>query len=71
MKEIKIIIADDHPLLRDGLRNLIEKERGLTVAAEAKNGAEVLDLIRQHLPDVVLLDLDMPELDGFGVMREL
>jgi DNA-binding NarL/FixJ family response regulator len=71
MSEIKIIIADDHPIFRGGLKNVIEKEPQLKIVAEAGNGAEALDLIRQHVPDIALLDLDMPEIDGFGVAREL
>lgn len=71
MSEIKIIIADDHPIFRSGLKSVIERERDLLIVAEAGSGAEALNVIRQHVPDVALLDLDMPETDGFGVAREL
>jgi DNA-binding NarL/FixJ family response regulator len=69
--EIKILIADDHPIFRGGLKSVIEKERGLRVVAEAETGAAALELIKAHEPDVAVLDLDMPEMDGFAVAREL
>lgn len=69
--EIKILIADDHPIFRGGLKSVIEKERGLCVVAEAGNGAAALELIKGRQPDVAVLDLDMPEMDGFAVAREL
>lgn len=71
MNEIKIIIADDHPIFRGGLKNVIEKERNIIVVAEADNGADALEKIKEHLPAVAVLDLDMPETDGFQVAREL
>jgi DNA-binding NarL/FixJ family response regulator len=69
--EIKILIADDHPIFRGGLKSVIEKERGLRVVAEAGNGTAALELIKECQPDVAVLDLDMPEMDGFAVAREL
>lgn len=71
MNELKITIADDHPLFRSGLRGAIEKQSGFTVLAEADNGAEALAQIIELRPDLAILDLDMPELDGFGVASEL
>ena len=71
MNEIKIIIADDHPIFRGGLKGVIEKQSGFNVVAEAENGAEALLKIKELLPAVAVLDLDMPEIDGFGVAREL
>ena len=71
MNEIKIIIADDHPIFRGGLKNVIEKERNILIVAEADNGAEALAKIEEFQPAVAVLDLDMPEMDGFGVAREL
>ena len=69
--EIRIILADDHPIVRQGLRQTIESERGLKVVAEASDGLEALEQIKSQRPDVVILDIDMPRLDGFGVLRAL
>lgn len=71
MNEIKIIIADDHPIFRDGLKNVIRKERNIEIIAEAETGAEALRKIKELQPAVVVLDLDMPDMDGFAVAREL
>lgn len=68
---IKILIADDHPIFRSGLRGVVEKERGFVVVAEAETGAEALEKIKEHMPTIAVLDLDMPEMDGFAVAREL
>ena len=69
--EIHIVIADDHPIFRQGLRQVIEKDRQLKVLAEAEDGEAALELIRQHQPQVAVLDLDMPRLDGFAVARRM
>jgi DNA-binding NarL/FixJ family response regulator len=69
--EIRIIVADDHPIVRQGLRQAIEAERGLKVVAEATDGLMALDQIKSLMPEVAVLDIDMPELDGFGVLRAL
>jgi DNA-binding NarL/FixJ family response regulator len=71
MTEVKILIADDHPIFRSGLKSVIEKEADFNIVAEAADGAAALELIKQHQPDVAVLDLDMPEKDGFTVAREL
>lgn len=62
-----IVLADDHPIFRQGLRQLIDKEPGFRVVAETDNGRSALELIATHAPAVAVLDLDMPELDGFAV----
>ncbi len=67
---IKILIADDHPIVRRGLRMTLEAEADLQVVAEAENGANLADLIRRHAPDVVLMDLQMPEVDGVQVLEQ-
>jgi len=65
---MNILIADDHALFRDSLRSLLEAH-GLTVIGEAKNGREAVELARSLKPDIVLMDLSMPELDGLSATR--
>ena len=65
---MKILIADDHALFRDSLRSLLEAH-GLEVVGEAKNGREACELARRLQPDVVLMDLSMPEVDGLAATR--
>jgi DNA-binding NarL/FixJ family response regulator len=67
---VRVVIADDHALFRDGLRSLLEAH-GVTVVAEARDGREAVALARVHRPDVVLMDLAMPELGGLGATRLL
>lgn len=61
---IRVLIADDHPVVRSGLAMIIQYTEGMETVAEANNGAEAIELYRQHQPDVVLIDLKMPEVDG-------
>jgi two-component system nitrate/nitrite response regulator NarL len=68
---IRILIADDHPIFRDGLRRLLEAERGFQVVGEAADGEEAVKLARQLKPDIVLLDLAMPRVTGLEALREL
>lgn len=68
---IRIVIADDHPIFRDGLRKLLEEEPGLEVVGEAADGAEAVALARQLEPDVLLLDLAMPRHPGLEALRDL
>ena len=70
-REISIIIADDHPIVRKGLREIIEADARLKVLAEADDGEEAVALIEKLKPEIVVLDVDMPRLDGFGAVREL
>jgi DNA-binding NarL/FixJ family response regulator len=69
--EVSILIADDHPLMRQGLRQIIEFEPHLTIVGEARNGSEALSMIQELEPEVAILDVDMPHLDGFQVARTL
>jgi DNA-binding NarL/FixJ family response regulator len=69
--EIQILIADDHPLMRKGLRLSVEEDPGLRVVGEACDGEAALSLIRKLHPHVALLDIEMPKLDGLGVVREM
>ena len=64
---IRVLIADDHPIFRNGLRMMIESAPDITLVSEAENGAIALAAIQQHQPDVAVLDLDMPVKDGFEV----
>ena len=68
---LKILIADDHQIVRRGLRMTIDAEKDMNVVAESANGAEVLALIRKHAPDVVLLDLQMPAPNGVATLEQL
>ncbi len=70
-REISIIIADDHPIVRKGLREIIEADSRLKVLAEADDGEEAVALVEKLKPEIVVLDVDMPRLDGFGAVREL
>lgn len=63
---IRILIADDHRIVREGLRMFLNLDKELTIVGEAANGIEALELSRQLKPDVVLMDLIMPELDGIS-----
>jgi DNA-binding NarL/FixJ family response regulator len=71
MREIWLVIVDDHPIVRRGLREVIEHELDLKVLAEAGDGEIGLELIRKLLPQIAVLDLDMPKLDGFAVARRI
>jgi DNA-binding NarL/FixJ family response regulator len=68
--ETRILIADDHPLLRQGLRQIIEREPDLKVVAEAAEGRTALERIQELAPEIAVLDIEMPELDGIAVIRE-
>src|SRR6266404_1621797 len=68
---IRILIADDHTVVREGLVSLVKRKPDMVVVAEASNGREAVDLWKQHQPDIALLDLRMPELDGVGAIKEI
>ncbi len=68
---VRVVIADDHPILREGLRRLLEDEGGFRVVGQAADGAEAVRLARELQPDVLLLDLAMPRVSGLEVLREL
>jgi two-component system NarL family response regulator len=70
-RSISILIADDHSVVCEGLVSLIRRESDMTVVGEAANGREAIDLWRKHRPDVILLDLRMPQLDGLGVIKQI
>src|SRR4026209_1346261 len=68
---ISVLIADDHSVVREGLVSLITRKADMTVVGEAGNGREAVDFWREHHPDVTLLDLRMPELDGVSAIEEI
>ena len=71
MKKIKILISDDHTIFRQGLRMLLEQEGDMEVVGEAGNGIETVELAKELKPDIVLLDIAMPKMDGIKVARKL
>src|SRR5450755_4068140 len=68
---VRIVIADDHPIVRDGLKKLLLLEDDFEIVGEAGDGREVLEKVRELNPDVLLLDLRMPNLDGLGALQAL
>jgi two-component system response regulator NreC len=71
MNDIRIVLADDHTLVRQGLRLMLEREPGLKVVAEAANGREALDIVDATLPHVIIMDLAMPTLNGIEAARQI
>jgi DNA-binding NarL/FixJ family response regulator len=70
-KSIRVLLADDHTLVRAGIRSLLEKLPGVEVAGEASDGREVMDLLREQQPDVVLMDISMPGLNGLQALARI
>jgi DNA-binding NarL/FixJ family response regulator len=70
-KRIRLLIADDHSVVREGLVSLVKRKSDMVVVAEASNGREAVELWKKQRPDVTLLDLRMPELDGVGTIKEI
>src|SRR4030042_1377114 len=68
---IKILIADDHPVVREGLISMIKREPDFKVVGEATNGIEAVSRTKELKPDIVLMDLRMPELDGVEAIRQI
>ena len=64
LKPIRILIVDDHPILREGMSAVIQGQRDMVLVGEASNGREAVELFREQRPDVTLMDLRMPEMDG-------
>jgi DNA-binding NarL/FixJ family response regulator len=71
MQEVRILVADDHPIFRRGLKEIIEAEAGLRIIAEADDGRAALARVQELRPQLALLDIDMPELNGFEVARQI
>ncbi len=71
MSKRRIVLADDHPIVLDGLRNLIRAEADFELVGEAASGLAALKVIREKRPDVAVLDISMPELNGIALSRRL
>jgi DNA-binding NarL/FixJ family response regulator len=70
-EKIKIMVADDHPIVRDGIVSVVTAERDLQLVAKAADGLKAIELVKKHLPDILLLDLRMPGRDGLEVIAEI
>jgi len=71
MKKIKILIADDHALIRDGVRSLLSKNKELVVAGEASNGTDAVEMYHTLKPDLMILDISMPDINGMEVAQRI
>jgi DNA-binding NarL/FixJ family response regulator len=71
MDKIKVLIADDHSMVRQGLKQILELESDITVIAQAANGEEAIKLTRECKPDIVLMDINMPGINGLQAIKEL
>jgi len=71
MPQIRIVLADDHTIIRSGLRLLLEQQPDFKVVAEAEDGRQAVERVAQHHPDVVILDIGMPELNGIEATRQI
>jgi DNA-binding NarL/FixJ family response regulator len=71
MSAIRVLVVDDHPLLREGVTAVLQEESDISVVAEATRGAEAIELFRQHRPDVTLMDLRMPDMSGTAAIAAI
>ena len=71
MKKLSILIADDHPVVRDGLRGMLESQLDFEVVGEAADGAQAIKLVEELRPEIVLMDLRMPQVDGVTAIRAI
>jgi len=70
-QQIRILMVDDHPLMREGIAAVIQGEEGIVVVGEADNGQQAVEMFRQHRPDVTLMDLQMPTMNGIEAMKAI
>jgi DNA-binding NarL/FixJ family response regulator len=71
MKKIKVLIADDHHMVRQGIKQILELENDIEVVSQASNGEEAVEFARQYKPDVILMDINMPGMNGLQAIEEL
>jgi DNA-binding NarL/FixJ family response regulator len=71
LKKLRIVVADDHELVRRGIRDLLQIQRGWNVVGEAANGREAVDKVRRLKPDIAILDITMPDMDGLEATRQI
>ena len=71
MPTVRVVIADDHPVVRSGIRDMLDSAEGIDVVDEAECGTEALQKVDEHQPDVLLLDVEMPEMSGVEVAQKL
>jgi two-component system, NarL family, response regulator NreC len=69
--KIRVMVADDHKIMRQGLGVLIKTEPGMTLVAEAESGRQAIELARRHKPDVVTMDIGMPDINGIDATRAI
>src|SRR5260370_16745331 len=70
-QQIRVLLADDHAIFRDGLRKLLDADEDITIVGEAQNGAECIKMLGKLKPDILLLDLRMPDKDGLALLEQL
>ncbi len=71
MNSYNVIIADDHPLAREGIRSVLGADRSFTIVGEATDGQEAFELCEQLLPDLLLLDINMPRVSGLEAVKKI
>lgn len=71
MANVKVLLADDHKIVRDGIKLMLETQVGIDVVAEANNGVEALEQLKEVLIDIVIMDINMPEMDGITATKEI